>query len=218
MLTRREHEVRQESSRVLERDLRQRLDLGRSVWPLPPRRRSCPKTEKMPELSLWRWTIWTRYRRPSGASLGAATYGVLLAAWWRASTLAPAITIREGCDYDRTLHELREIADVSSLGAVVDQLNCAALLSFEVLAKRLQAIIDAYAQDARTPKSTIARHFRGAYGAGPPSGRQCTGESEKKARRPQSHRSPGTCWRCRRWECRQEPESNPPAVGTGGRR
>ena len=56
------------------------------------------------------------------------------------------------------------------------QLNCAAFLSFEVLARRVQAIIDAYAQDPRNPKWTAARHFRGAdgmnVGIDPPSGRR----------------------------------------------
>ena len=33
-----------------------------------------------------------------------------------------------------------------------------------MLARRVQAIIDAHAQDARNPKWTTARHFRGADG------------------------------------------------------
>ena len=57
---------------------------------------------------------------------------------------------------DRTLHELRGITDFF--------LGRGNVGSIEPLARRVQAIIDAYAQDARTPKWTIARHFRGAHG------------------------------------------------------
>ena len=47
----------------------------------------------------------------------------------------------------------------------MDQLDCAAFLGFEVPARRVQAIIDADAQDARNPTgTTIARHFRSACG------------------------------------------------------
>ena len=46
---------------------------------------------------------------------------------------------------------------------MVDQLDCAALLSFDLLARRVQEIIDVDAQ-ARNPKWTIARRFKGASG------------------------------------------------------
>ena len=47
----------------------------------------------------------------------------------------------------------------------MDQLDCAAFLGFEVPARRVQAIIDADAQDAWNPTgTTIARHFRSACG------------------------------------------------------
>ena len=39
---------------------------------------------------------------------------------------------------------------------MVDQMNCAALLCFEVLAGRVQANIDSCAQDALNPIKTIA--------------------------------------------------------------
>ena len=59
---------------------------------------------------------------------------------------------------------------------MVDQCNCA---GFEVLARRVQAIIDACAQHVRNPKLTIARHFSVLTAWTTelilPSGRQCTG-------------------------------------------
>ena len=103
-------------------------------------------------------------------------------------------------DHDRPLHELG-ITDAFFYGALVDQLNCAALLSFEVQAMCVQAIIDANAQDARNPKWTIARYFRGAYGMDGvdpvlwvADHRIVREDNEVHGSRPWSYRSPGNCW------------------------
>ena len=65
---------------------------------------------------------------------------------------------------DRVLHELRPIVDAFYYGGVVDQVNMAALASFEALSRRVLGIIDAYAGDSNKPNWQIAGHISGGIG------------------------------------------------------
>ena len=59
------------------------------------------------------------------------------------------------------LHELRTITEAMYLGGVYDQLNLPVLACFEVLARRLQTIVDAYRVVGRAPNWELSRHFAG---------------------------------------------------------
>ena len=47
-------------------------------------------------------------------------------------------------DTDRVTHELRTLINILHYGATYDQLNCPALLSFELVDRRICVLIEAY--------------------------------------------------------------------------
>eukprot|EP00435_Cladocopium_sp_Y103_P029700 s2867_g7.t1 len=64
-------------------------------------------------------------------------------------------------DQDRVKHELRCLMDVLYYGGVYDQVNMPVLASFEVVARRVQCIVDAYSSSASSPDWSNAKLFTG---------------------------------------------------------
>jgi len=62
---------------------------------------------------------------------------------------------------DRILHEVRALVKCLMWGATYDQLNLPALASMEVVARRLQQIMDAYAKPGAPPNWEFARYLGG---------------------------------------------------------
>ena len=54
--------------------------------------------------------------------------------------------------------------DAFYYGGVVDQVNMAALASFEVLSRRVLGIVDAYSGDGSKPNWRVAGHISGGLG------------------------------------------------------
>ena len=71
--------------------------------------------------------------------------------WCRVKNLRPS---------DRTYHEVKVLAEVFRAAGCVDQLNTPSLVSFEILGRRLQSVIDAY-QVPDKVSWLRARHFSG---------------------------------------------------------
>ena len=67
-------------------------------------------------------------------------------------------------EQDRVKHELRCLMEAFYLGGTFDQLNLPVLGCFETLARRVQCIVDAYAQGAGAPDWGNARLFTGYSG------------------------------------------------------
>ena len=66
---------------------------------------------------------------------------------------------------DRVYHELDVLMWIMDRGACYDQLNLASLASFETVARRVQAIIDAYAEAGKPPNWKLAKHYAGGGSA-----------------------------------------------------
>ena len=62
---------------------------------------------------------------------------------------------------DRVMREMKVVCDCLYYGGVYDQVNMAGLASFEVIARRVQSIVDAYVNPSK-PDWSNARHFSGA--------------------------------------------------------
>eukprot|EP00959_Pyramimonas_sp_CCMP1952_P394542 8266790-Pyramimonas_sp.AAC.1 len=63
------------------------------------------------------------------------------------------------------MHELTCLVAMMFYAPTLDQLNAPALASFEVLARRLQAILDAYKIPGRAPNWQMARFYSGVTAA-----------------------------------------------------
>ena len=62
---------------------------------------------------------------------------------------------------DRSVHELRVIAEVLELAAQYDQVNMGALACMERLGRRWQAILEAHSKDPMQPDYDAAEAFSG---------------------------------------------------------
>ena len=62
---------------------------------------------------------------------------------------------------DRAVFELRHLAEVLEYGGCYDQLNVSGLASFELIARRYQAIIAAHKTDAGRPNYDESKFYRG---------------------------------------------------------
>ena len=65
---------------------------------------------------------------------------------------------------DRVMHELRCLTDVLFYGGTFDQLNMPVLVSFEVVARRIASIVDAYQAGNSSPDWANAKIFSGHQG------------------------------------------------------
>jgi hypothetical protein len=64
-------------------------------------------------------------------------------------------------DTDRSLHELRMLAEVFYQAVTYDQLNVASLASFELMGRRWQLILDAHSTDAQKPNYEGSIYYSG---------------------------------------------------------
>jgi hypothetical protein len=62
---------------------------------------------------------------------------------------------------DRSVHELRALAEVIEMAGTYDQLNLAALASFELLARRWQLILAAHSKNPSSPDYDGSEYFEG---------------------------------------------------------
>ncbi len=62
---------------------------------------------------------------------------------------------------DRSVHELRALAEIMDSAGSYDQLNLAALASFELVARRWQLILAAHARNPASPDYEGAEHYEG---------------------------------------------------------
>jgi len=62
---------------------------------------------------------------------------------------------------DRSVHELRALAEIFEVAGSYDQLNLGALASFELAARRWQLIISAHSKNAASPDYDGAEYFEG---------------------------------------------------------
>eukprot|EP00959_Pyramimonas_sp_CCMP1952_P070199 1465584-Pyramimonas_sp.AAC.1 len=62
---------------------------------------------------------------------------------------------------DRSIHEMRVMAEVFELAISHDQLNVASLAAFESLGRRWQAILEAHGKNPMNPNYEIADKFSG---------------------------------------------------------
>ena len=79
--------------------------------------------------------VWTLLDTMKAMGRNNGDAQVWLSAWARLKKIE---------ETDRVMHELRTLVNVLYYGATYDQLNCPALLSFELLNRRICALIDAH--------------------------------------------------------------------------
>jgi hypothetical protein len=63
---------------------------------------------------------------------------------------------------DRVVHEMRVLVRAYKHGCSYDQLNPGACVIFEVLGRRILAVVDAYSANASRPNWDLARFFTGS--------------------------------------------------------
>ena len=66
---------------------------------------------------------------------------------------------------ERVYHELSVLLELFYVGGTYDQLNMGCLVCFEVAARRIQSVIDAYSQDPSKPQWNNARLYSGVSSA-----------------------------------------------------
>ena len=66
---------------------------------------------------------------------------------------------------DCIVHELRVLIDALEVAVYYDQINAGAITSMEILARRVQAILDAYGQPGKAPNWSMATYFTGQKSA-----------------------------------------------------
>ena len=66
---------------------------------------------------------------------------------------------------ERVYHELSVLCETLYVGGTYDQLNMPSLVSFEVIARRIQSIVDAYSGDPSRPQRANARLYSGVGSA-----------------------------------------------------
>ena len=71
------------------------------------------------------------------------------------------LSARRYQDSDRSVHELRSLARILETGGSYDQLNLAALGSFELIARRWQLILEAHRENAAVPSYEASDYFSG---------------------------------------------------------
>ena len=65
------------------------------------------------------------------------------------------------CENDRSIHEMRVMAEVFELAIQCDQVNVASLAAFESLGHRWQAILEVHSKNPTNPNYEIAEKFSG---------------------------------------------------------
>ena len=66
---------------------------------------------------------------------------------------------------ERVYHELEVLIEAFYVGGTFDQLNLGCLMGYEVLARRIQTIVDAYVTDPAHPSWANAKYFSGVSSA-----------------------------------------------------
>eukprot|EP00971_Amphidinium_carterae_P330079 6462931-Amphidinium_carterae.3 len=62
---------------------------------------------------------------------------------------------------DRSVYELRALAEIMEYGGCFDQLQLCNLVSFELVARRWQLILEAHSSDPQAPSYASAEYFSG---------------------------------------------------------
>ena len=96
---------------------------------------------------------------------------------------------------DRSVHELRCIAEVVESAGCYDQMNLASLASFELLARRWQLILEAHSRNPGSPDCDGSEYFEGVeqkFGVAPPVATRACGATDARRRGDRAAEDQGT--------------------------